>query len=77
MTEGKFSEEDKEKFVEFLNLIHKNAKFEFTQQELISYFTALSHMQKSILPKINANILEVIAVHEEEKKPKKKSKGKK
>ena len=79
MTEGSFSEEDKEKFIEFLNLIHKGAKFDFTQPELIKYFAALSHMQKAILPKISANILEVIAVHEMEKedKPKKKGKGKK
>jgi hypothetical protein len=78
MTEGKFSEDDKKKFIEFLNLIHKNAKFEFTQEELINYFKALSHMQQTILPKINANILEVVAVHEiEEPKKQKGKKGKK
>ena len=67
-----FSEEDKAKFVEFLNSVAKHAKFEFNTQELINYFKLLNHMQASILPKLDANILEVKKVVEAKPKSKKK-----
>lgn len=77
MTEGKFNEQDKEKFIEFLNSVAKYAKFELNTQELIAYFKLLTHMQTQILPKINSNILEVKKVVEAPKEePKKKSKNK-
>ena len=59
MSEMNFNEEDKLKMVEFLNMVAKNAKFEINTQEIIQYFKLLSHMQQKILPKIDANILEV------------------
>lgn len=64
--ENKFQKEDKEKVIEFLNLVAKHAKFEMNTPELINYFKALSYMQKSLLPKIEANIFEIIAVKEAE-----------
>jgi len=79
MDKMKFTKEDKEKVTEFLNLVAKHAKFELDTNQVISYFKALAHMQSSILPKIDANILEVVRVVEpepEEKKPKKKTKAK-
>ena len=64
MTKSNFSEEDKEKLVEFLNMVATKAKFEIDTKEVIQYFKLLSYMQQTILPKINSHILEVIAVHE-------------
>lgn len=57
--ENKFKEEDKEKLVEYLNCVAKHAKFNMDTSELINYFKLLSYMQGTLLPKINANILEV------------------
>lgn len=59
MGEMNFTEEDKQKFVEFLNMIAKNARFDLNTVEIIQHFKLLSHMQQKILPKIEANILEV------------------
>jgi hypothetical protein len=70
-----FTEEDKQKFVDFLNSVAKNAKFEFKTDELISYFKLLAYMQSQILPKIDSNILEVKRVVEN-KEPEKKAKTK-
>lgn len=67
------TEEDKAKLVEFLNYVAKHAKFELNTQELISYFQLLSYMQKIFIPKIDANILEVKRVIEDEKSKEDKS----
>jgi hypothetical protein len=72
MNELNFNEEDKANFIEFLNRVATHAKFDMNTQELIKYYKLLSHMQTSILPKIEANILEVKRVVEA---PKKKGKG--
>ena len=74
---NKFTEDDKTKFVDFLNSVATHAKLELNTQELIKYFKLLNHMQAVILPKLDANILEVKGVVEakEEEKPKAK-KGK-
>lgn len=64
MTELHFSEEDKQKVMEFLNMVAKNAKFNFKTEDVIKYFKLLAHMQSKILPKIDANILEVKRVIE-------------
>ena len=64
MSEMHFSEEDKQKVIEFLNMVAKHAKFEMNTTELIQYFKLLSHMQVKILPKIEANILEIKKVIE-------------
>lgn len=54
-----FNEEDKLKFIEFLNTVAKHAEFKFSTSELIQYFKLLSHMQQKIIPKLDANILEI------------------
>jgi hypothetical protein len=59
MTEMKFNEDDKKQVIDFLNMVAKNAKFNFDTTEIIQYFKLLQHMQGRILPKIEANILEV------------------
>lgn len=64
MGEHNFTEDDKKKVIEFLNVIAKTAKFEVSTDELISYFKLLAHMQQKIIPKIDANILEVKRVIE-------------
>jgi hypothetical protein len=62
--EMKFTEEDKKKVINFLNMVAKSAKFEFDTQQVIEYFKLLSHMQQTILPKIEDNILEIKRVVE-------------
>jgi hypothetical protein len=58
--ENYFNEEDQKKFVEFLNYISKNAKFDgMKTQDIIDYFKLLSYIQNKFLPKLDANILEV------------------
>lgn len=59
MGEHNFTEEDKQKLIDFLNMTAKHAKFELNTQEIIDYFKLLSHMQQKILKKVDANILEV------------------
>lgn len=80
MTEMKFTEDDKKQVIDFLNIVAKNAKFNFDTNEIIQYFRLLQHMQVKILPKIEANILEVKKIinsaPEEEAQPEAK-KGKK
>jgi glutamate synthase domain-containing protein 3 len=59
-----FTEEDKQKVTQYLNMVAKHAKFELNTQELIEYFKLLSHMQQKIMPKLDANILEITKVVE-------------
>lgn len=69
MTEMNFNEEDKLKLVEFLNMVAKHARLDLNTQEVIQYFKLLSHMQQKVLPKIEANILEVKKVIETQQAP--------
>jgi hypothetical protein len=62
--ENKFKEEDHKKLIEFLNINTKKAKFEMDTHDIIKYYHLLSHIQKVILPKIEANILEVVDIKE-------------
>lgn len=64
MGPNKFTNEDKQRFIEFLNQVAAHATFTVKTQELISLFKNLAHMQQVMLPKIEANILEVVKVHE-------------
>ena len=59
MNNMSFTEEDKVKLIGFLNMVADHAKFDLDTKELIAYFHHLSHMQQKILPKLEANILEV------------------
>lgn len=75
----KFNEEDKKNFIDFLNIIAQNAEFKLNTQEIIQYFKLLSKMQQIILPKIDANILEIkkIIENKEPEKEEVKQKSKK
>lgn len=64
MNQYHFSEEDKQKIIEFLNYVAKHAEFKMKTSELISYFKLLSYMQQTLIPKVDANILEVKRVIE-------------
>lgn len=72
----KFTEDDKQKVINFLNMVAKHAKFEMDTHELIDYFKLLSHMQQTILKKVDANILEVRRVVESKDQPKDDKKSK-
>lgn len=63
----KFKEEDKQKVIDFLNFVAKKAEFKVVTAEIIDYFKLLTFMQTELLPKVNANILEIKEVIEEEK----------
>ena len=61
--ENKFTEQDKQQVVEFLNFIATRATFpNWTTNDTIKHFKLLSYMQQTLLPKIDANILEVVSV---------------
>lgn len=64
MLGNKFKDEDKKKVIDFLNLVATKAQFTMSTAEIIQYFKLLSYMQQELLPKIDANVLEVKAVHE-------------
>ena len=69
MGEMNFNEDDKLKMVEYLNMVAKHARLDLDTQEIIQYFKLLSHMQQRVLPKIEANILEVKRVIEAQQAP--------
>jgi len=67
MDNKSFTDEDKEKFVEFLNFIARKAVFsDWTTADTVTHFKLLSHMQQQVLPKIDSHILEVIKIVEAE-----------
>jgi len=60
-----FSEEDKAKFIQYLNMVSKFAVFNnMKNEDIIQYFKLLNYMQISFLPKIEKNIFEVKKVIE-------------
>ena len=61
---NKFNQEDKKKVIEFLNTIATNAEFQMKTPEIIKYFHLLHYMQSTLIPKIEANILEVTKITE-------------
>ena len=67
MTPLHFSEDDKKKFTHFLNMVATHSKFTLDTFQLLDYAKLLAHMQTQILPKIDANILEVRRVIEAQK----------
>jgi len=66
----KFTEEDKEKFVEFINFVAKHARYPEKDNGgpdtkfCIEYFKHLNFAQTVILKKIDANVFEVKKVVE-------------
>lgn len=67
--QNSFNEDDKQKFIDFLNSVANHAKFNIDTQQLCDYFKLLAHMQQVMLPKIDANILEVksVGIYDQEK----------
>ncbi len=60
MFKNKFTQQDRDKFVEFLNFVYKRAIFNgITSEDSRIYTQMLAYMQKEVLPKIDANILEI------------------
>ena len=72
--EGKFTEEDKKRMLEFFNMVAEKAKFDLNTQEIIKYFGLLSFIQRELIPKIDNHILEVVRVVEAPIEPKQKAK---
>ena len=72
-----FTEEDKIKLIEFMNIVAKTATFELKTEELITYFKLLAHMQQKIIPKMEANIFEVVRSVKAASTEEPKAKGKK
>jgi len=67
MIDGKFTKDDKEQIIEFLNRVAKYAKFnDMDMQEVIEFYKNIAFMQKVLLPKIDSNILEFVKVVEKE-----------
>ena len=65
MTPMKMKEKDKENLVKLLNMIADKAEFNGMRvKDIIETFSLLAWAQKELVPKIDANILEVVAVHE-------------
>lgn len=67
--ESKFSKEDSQKCVKFLNMISAHAEFKLSTDQLIAYFKLLNWAQTELLPKIEANIFEVIETKQGEMEP--------
>lgn len=67
-----FNEQDKQKVIDFVNMVAQHAEFKMNTEQIIEYFKLLSYMQAHIIPKINDHILEVKSVSEPEpeEKPK-------
>lgn len=59
-----FTEEDKKKVVDFLNMVATNGEFNLKIPDMIKFYGLLSFMQKILLRKIEANILEIKEVIE-------------
>ena len=64
--ENKFNEEDKDQIIKFLNLVATKATFEMKTSDIIQYFKLLNFMQQTLLPKVDANIMEVRRIIESE-----------
>tara|TARA_R110000851_G_scaffold25740_1_gene73848 strand:- start:2145 stop:2378 length:234 start_codon:yes stop_codon:yes gene_type:complete len=67
--QNKFTEEDKQRLVEFINIVASKGEFKLNTQEVIKYFKLLSFVQQELLPKIDANIMEIKKVVEAENIP--------
>ena len=66
MQNNSFTEDDRKKVIEFLNIVATHARWDMDTQEVISFYKSLSYMQQVLLPKINASVLEVVEVTEPE-----------
>lgn len=69
MTGNHFTEDDKNKLIDLLNMVATKASFTVDTKEAIEYVKLLGHVQKVILPKINEHILELKHVKHNESTP--------
>jgi len=76
MQKHNFTEDDKQKLINFLNMVAEKAKFEFNTSEALTYCKLLAHMQQAILPKVSGHILEITKLVEPEEPVKAKPKPK-
>ena len=61
----RFSKEDSDKLVEFLNFVATSAEFnKLTVKRVLDFARLLNWAQTSLLPKIDAHIFEVVSVKE-------------
>ena len=60
---NKFTKQDYDKVVEFLNFMATKATFNnWKTEDSITHFKLLAHLQQVVLPKINEHILEITRV---------------
>lgn len=64
-----FNEQDKEKVVKFLNLLGEKANYNLSTKEVIEFFGYLTYLQKTLIPKIDANIFQIEKVVQVEEAP--------
>ena len=78
MMNNTFTEDDKKQVVDFLNFIATRAVFpKWRTADSIMHFKLLAFMQQTLLPKIDANILEVIALRQIDESKKEETKAEK
>ena len=77
MTPGSFTTEDKERLVSFVNFVTKNMRVspDWDTEKCLAYIRQLGWMQKELVAKVEANIMEAIKLHEPLPKPPRKRKG--
>lgn len=69
MHKDKFTEEDRNKVIDFLNFIAKKAEFNnWKTEDSITHFKLLAYIQQIVIPKIESNILEVKEVVQNKEK---------
>jgi hypothetical protein len=69
--ENKFKDEDKQKVIEFLNFVAQKATFnDLKVEDNIKFFRLLNYMQATLIPKIDANVLEIKQIINPPKKTK-------
>lgn len=61
----KFTQEDKNKVIQYLNYVATKAEFTMKTDDIIKYHRLLSFMQTELLPKMEANILEIKKITED------------
>ena len=62
-TSPTFRQRDRDNIVALLNFIHTHARYSLTTAQVIELFGLLSWAQKELIPRIDANIMELIARH--------------
>jgi len=67
---NKFNEKDSKNLVNFLNIIAEEGDFNLKVKEVIEFYGLLAWAQQELRRKIEANTLEVKAIHEPEPEPK-------